>query len=159
VLCEERVENRIRRAFDYAFQPMPVPGGGVPKIEFERITTEPFTLLGARVVPLRLRHGVFDVLGFRFGDLAYCTDTNEIPDATWPLLEGLDTLVLDCLRPSRHPTHFSLDEAVAVARRVNARRTLFVHMSHDIEHAAVSAALPPGVEIAYDGLAVPLVGA
>jgi phosphoribosyl 1,2-cyclic phosphate phosphodiesterase len=99
------------------------------------------------------------VLGFRFGDLAYCTDTNEIPDATWPLLEGLDTLVLDCLRPSRHPTHFSLDEAVAVARRVNARRTLFVHMSHDIEHAAVSAALPPGVEIAYDGLAVPLVGA
>jgi phosphoribosyl 1,2-cyclic phosphate phosphodiesterase len=158
VYCEERVEQRIRKAFDYAFQPMPVPGGGVPKIHFERITTEPFTLLGARVVPLRLRHGVFDVLGFRFGDLAYCTDTNEIPDATWPLLEGLDTLVLDCLRPSRHPTHFSLDEAIAVARRVNARRTLFVHMSHDIEHGAVSAALPPGVEIAYDGLAVPLVG-
>jgi phosphoribosyl 1,2-cyclic phosphate phosphodiesterase len=156
VLCEERVENRIRRAFDYAFQPMPVPGGGVPKIEFQRITTDPFTLLGARVVPLRLRHGVFDVLGFRFGDLAYCTDTNEIPDATWPLLEGLDTLVLDCLRPSRHPTHFSLDEAVVVARRVNARRTLFVHMSHDIEHTAVSAALPAGIEIAYDGLAVPL---
>jgi phosphoribosyl 1,2-cyclic phosphate phosphodiesterase len=135
---------------------MPVPGGGVPKIEFQRITTDPFTLLGARVVPLRLRHGVFDVLGFRFGDLAYCTDTNEIPDATWPLLEGLDTLVLDCLRPSRHPTHFSLDEAVVVARRVNARRTLFVHMSHDIEHTAVSAALPAGIEIAYDGLAVPL---
>lgn len=158
VYCEERVEQRIRKAFDYAFQPMPVPGGGVPKIHFERITTEPFTLLNARVLPLRLRHGVFDVLGFRFGDLAYCTDTNEIPDATWPLLEGLDTLVLDCLRPSWHPTHFSLDEAIAVARRVKARRTLFVHMSHDIEHGAVSAALPPGVEIAYDGLAVPVVG-
>ena len=158
VLCEERVERRIRKAFDYAFETTPAPGGGVPKIAFERISTEPFTMLGARVVPLRLRHGVFDVLGFRFGDLAYCTDTNEIPDATWPLLEGLDTLVLDCLRPSRHPTHFSLDEAVAVARRVNARRTLFVHMSHDIEHAAVSAALPAGIEIAYDGLTVPLVG-
>ena len=81
VLCEERVERRIRKAFDYAFETTPAPGGGVPKIAFERISTEPFTMLGARVVPLRLRHGVFDVLGFRFGDLAYCTDTNEIPDA------------------------------------------------------------------------------
>lgn len=156
VLCEERVERRIRRAFDYAFEPLPVPGGGVPKIEFERISTTPFEVLGTTVVPLRLRHGVFDVLGFRFGSLAYCTDTNLIPDETWPLLEGVDTLVLDCLRPSRHPTHFSLEEALAVADRVHARRTLFVHMSHDIEHAAVSAKLPAGVELAYDGLAVPL---
>ena len=156
VYCEERVERRIRKAFDYAFEPMPVPGGGVPKITFERITTEPFDLLGARVIPLRLRHGVFDVLGFRFGDVAYCTDTNLIPDATWPLLVGLDTLVLDCLRPERHPTHLSLDEALAVADRAAARRTLLVHMSHDIEHAVVSARLPAGVELAYDGLVVPL---
>ncbi|NBT14654.1 MAG: MBL fold metallo-hydrolase, partial [Planctomycetia bacterium] len=86
VYCEERVERRIRRAFDYAFETMPVPGGGVPKIAFERITTAPCDILGARVVPLRLRHGVFDVLGFRFGNVAYCTDTNLIPDETWPLL-------------------------------------------------------------------------
>ena len=156
VLCEERVERRIRRAFDYAFEAVPVPGGGVPKVTFERIGNAPFELLGARVVPLRLWHGVFDVLGFRFGDLAYCTDTNLIPDETWPLLEGLGTLVLDCLRPSRHPTHFSLDEALAVAARVGARRTLLVHMGHEIEHAAVAAALPVGVELAYDGLSVPL---
>lgn len=156
VYCEDRVERRIRKAFDYAFEPMPTPGGGVPKITFERITTAPFDLLGARVTPLRLRHGVFDVLGFRFGNVAYCTDTNLIPDETWPLLAGLDTLVLDCLRPERHPTHLSLDEALAVAARVGARRTLFVHMSHDIEHTAVSARLPAGVELAYDGLTVPL---
>lgn len=156
VYCEERVERRIRRAFDYAFEAMPVPGGGVPKILFERITAEPFDLLGARVTPLRLKHGVFDVLGFRFGNLAYCTDTNLVPEETWPLLAGLDTLVLDCLRPERHPTHLSLDEALGVASRVGARRTLFVHMSHDIEHAAVSARLPPGVELAYDGLRIPL---
>jgi phosphoribosyl 1,2-cyclic phosphate phosphodiesterase len=108
------------------------------------------------VIPLRLRHGTFDVLGFRFGDVAYCTDTNVIPDATWPLLAGLDTLILDCLRPARHPTHLSLDEALAVAARVGARRTLFVHMSHDIGHGAVSARLPSGVELAYDGLVIPL---
>jgi phosphoribosyl 1,2-cyclic phosphate phosphodiesterase len=155
VYCEERVERRIRKAFDYAFETVPIPGGGLPKVAFERITSAPFRLLGVGVVPLPLRHGAFDVLGFRFGDLAYCTDTNEIPATTWPLLEGLDTLILDCLRPSRHPTHFSLDEALAVAAQVGARRTLFVHMSHDIDHAAVSAQLPPGVEFAYDGLSVP----
>jgi len=153
--CEERVERRIRTVFDYAFDPVPPAGGGVPKVVFERITTDAFEVLGARVVPLRLRHGPLDVLGFRFGGLAYCTDTNLIPDATWPLLEGLDTLVLDCLRPQRHSTHFALDEALAVAARVAARRTLLVHMGHELAHAAVSAALPPGVELAYDGLVVP----
>jgi phosphoribosyl 1,2-cyclic phosphate phosphodiesterase len=156
VFCEERVERRIRRAFDYAFETAPVPGGGIPKLTFERIDPTPFDLLGARVVPLRLRHGVFDVLGFRFGNLAYCTDTNQIPDETWPLLAGLDTLVLDCLRESRHPTHFSLAEALAVAERVGARRTLLTHMGHEIGHAAISAALPAGVELAYDGLELPL---
>jgi phosphoribosyl 1,2-cyclic phosphate phosphodiesterase len=156
VFCEERVEKRIRRAFDYAFETAPVPGGGIPKIEFERITTAPFELLGTRVMPLRLRHGVFDVLGFRFGNVAYCTDTNQIPDETWSLLEGLDVLVLDCLRPSRHPTHFSLAEALAVAERVGARRTLLTHMGHEISHADIAATLPPGVELAHDGLEVPL---
>ena len=156
VYCEARVERRIRKAFDYAFETLPTPGGGLPTVTFVPITSAPFELLGAHVVPLPLRHGAFDVLGFRFGGLAYCTDTNEIPAATWPLLEGLDTLILDCLRPSRHPTHFSIDEALAVAERVAARRTLFVHMSHDIDHAAMSARLPGGIGFAYDGLTVPL---
>jgi phosphoribosyl 1,2-cyclic phosphate phosphodiesterase len=156
VYCEERVERRILRAFDYAFVAPASPGGGLPKVTFNRISTDPFELLGTTVTPLRLQHGTFEVLGFRFGDLAYCTDTNEIPAETWPRLEGLDVLVLDCLRASRHPTHFSLDEALAVARRVKARRTLLVHMSHDIRHADVAAALPAGVELAHDGLVVPL---
>jgi phosphoribosyl 1,2-cyclic phosphate phosphodiesterase len=158
VLCEPRVEARIRQAFDYAFAATPAPGGGVPQLRFQTISTAPFTVLGCRVVPLRLLHGPFEVLGFRFGDLAYCTDTNAIPAATRPLLEGLDVLVLDCLRPTRHPTHLSLAEAVDIARMINARRTLLVHLSHELEHAAVSAALPPGVELAHDGLAVPLTG-
>jgi hypothetical protein len=116
--CEERVESRIRKAFDYAFTPGPPLGGGVPKVTFERITTTPLQLLGTHITPLRLRHGVFDVLGFRIGNVAYCTDTNGIPDETWPLLEGLDVLVLDCLRANRHPTHFSIDEALAAAAQV-----------------------------------------
>jgi phosphoribosyl 1,2-cyclic phosphate phosphodiesterase len=155
-LCEEPVERRIRRAFDYAFSAAPPAGGGVPKLEFERIGTTPFEILGARVVPLRLQHGPFDVLGFRFGTIAYCTDTSGIPEATWPLLEGLDVLVLDCLRHTRHPTHLSLGEALAVAARVGAKRTLLTHLSHELPHEATTAALPPGVELAYDGLELPL---
>jgi len=154
--CEERVERRIRKAFDYAFSTEPPKGGGVPQVVFERIGLEPFELLGQRIVPLRLRHGPFDVLGFRFGNVAYCTDTNFIPEETWPLLEGVDTLILDCLRLTPHPTHFSLAESLAVAARVKARRTLFVHMSHDLLHAATQAELPAGVELAYDGLSLPL---
>ena len=156
--CEARVERRIRSAFDYAFAAGPPLGGGVPDIIVEPIGTTAFDLLGGRVLPLRLGHGSFDVLGFRFGDVAYCTDTNRIPEATWPLLEGLDTLVLDCLRPTRHPTHFSLDEALAVVDRIGPRRTLFVHMAHDMRHAEVTTGLPQGVELAYDGLEIPLSG-
>ena len=156
LFCEERVEKRIRTAVAYAFAAGPPAGGGVPKVVFERIGLEPFEVLGERVVPLRLNHGPFAVLGFRFGNLAYCTDTNSIPDDTWPKLAGVDTLILDCLRPTPHPTHFSLPEALAVAARVNARRTLFVHMSHEVEHAAIEATLPAGVELAYDGLSLPL---
>ncbi len=157
VYCEAQVEARIRKSFDYAFAAEAKNyGGGVPQIEFQPITTEPFEVLGTRFTPIRLHHGRFRVLGFRFGNIAYCTDTNEIPPESWPLLEGLDVLILDALRPKPHATHFSLDEAVAVAERLKPRRTLFTHMSHDLEHAATNAALPAGMELAYDGLKIPL---
>jgi phosphoribosyl 1,2-cyclic phosphate phosphodiesterase len=157
VWCEEQVEVRIRKSFDYAFAADAMMyAGGVPQIEFRRITTEPFELLSQRVIPIRLAHGKFRVLGFRFGNIAYCTDTNEIPPESWPLLQGLDVLILDALRQKSHPTHFSLAEAVDVARRVGAKRTYFTHMSHDLEHEATNASLPEGMELAYDGLRIPL---
>ena len=157
IYCEEQVEDRIRKSFDYAFtEEARHYGGGVPQINFTRIGDEPFEILGARVVPIPLVHGRFRVLGYRFGNVAYCTDTNCIPPASWPLLEGLDVLVLDALRHKPHPTHFSLAEAVDVAQRVRARRTLFTHMSHDLEHAATCVSLPEGMELAYDGLRIPL---
>ncbi len=157
VYCEDHVEARIRQSFDYAFNVRNHEyAGGVPRIEIRRITTEPFELLGARIIPIRLEHGRFQVLGFRFGNVAYCTDTNRIPDESWPLLEGLDVLILDALRLKPHATHFSLDEAVAVAQRVKPKRTYFTHMTHDLEHETTNASLPAGMELAYDGLRVPL---
>jgi len=156
--CETLVEDRIRKSFDYAFDNVELTHrGAIPQLEFCNITLQPFDLLGARVVPIRLKHGPrFDVLGFRFGNVAYCTDTNEIPAESWPLLEGLDLLILDALRDRSHVTHYSLDEAVAVAERLQPKRTLFTHMSHELEHATTNARLPKGMELAYDGQRLPL---
>ncbi len=158
IYCEAQVEERIRKSFDYAFtEETKTYAGGVPQIEFRPITTEPFEVLGQRIVPIRLHHGRFRVLGFRIGNVAYCTDTNEIPAEIWPLLEGLDTLIIDALRQQPHVSHFSLDESIAVAERLRPRQTLFTHLSHDLEHVATNARLPAGMSLAYDGLRVPLV--
>jgi phosphoribosyl 1,2-cyclic phosphate phosphodiesterase len=158
VYCEDFVEDRIRRSFDYAFTPEAATyAGGVPQVVFRQI--EPrvqFTILGAEVTPLRLGHGRFRVLGFRFGNVAYCTDTNLIPRESFELLSGLDVLILDALRPRPHVSHYSLQEAIKMAERIGARRTLFTHMGHELEHEATNAQLPQGMELAYDGLRVPL---
>ena len=156
--CEEHVERRIQLTFDYAFRDQePTHPGAVPQLEMRRIANTPFDVLGTRVTPIRLKHGPrFEVLGFRFGNVAYCTDTNEIPTESWPLLEGLDVLILDALRPRPHPTHFALDEAVAVAERLQPKRTLFTHISHELDHDGTNAALPHGMELAYDGLRIAL---
>jgi phosphoribosyl 1,2-cyclic phosphate phosphodiesterase len=156
--CEERVERRIRQSFDYAFTDRePTHEGAVPQLAFQRITLRPFEVLGRRVTPIRLKHGPnSDVLGFRVGDIAYCTDTNEIPPESWPLLEGLDLLILDALRPRPHATHFGLDEAVAAARRLTPNKTLFTHLSHELDYWATNARLPRGMELAYDGQRWPL---
>lgn len=155
--CQADVEDQIRRSFDYAFTGLePTHVGSVPQLAFVRIGDVPFSLLGARVTPIPLTHGRFNVLGFRVGNVAYCTDTNGIPAASWPLLEGLDTLILDALRSRPHPTHFSLGEAIDVALRIGARQTYFTHMTHELDHAQTEAKLPPGMGLAYDGLRVPL---
>jgi phosphoribosyl 1,2-cyclic phosphate phosphodiesterase len=116
----------------------------------------PCELLGTSVLPLRLHHGRFEVLGFRVGDVANCTDTHKIPPESLRLLDGLELLILDALRPRPHVSHFSLQEAIEVAKTIGAKRTLFTHMGHELEHEATNAALPPGMELAYDGLRVAL---
>ncbi len=158
IYCEESVEQTIRRAFPYAFdrETQFYPAGGLPKLVFRQIGLQPFEILGTRITPIRLWHGRYQVLGFRIGNVAYCTDTNEIPPESQSLLKDLDVLILDCLRREPHPTHMSLDEAVAAAERLAPRRTFFTHISHRLEHEATNLALPPGMQLAYDGLTIPL---
>lgn len=155
LFCEERVEQRIRHSFDYAFSNVkPTHPGATPQLEFRRIQPfEEFNVLGMSVQPLRLKHGPrFDVLGFRIGNFAYCTDVNEIPEETIAALTGVETLVLGALRYRPHPTHFHLDAAVAVSREINANKTYLTHLSHDFDHEKVEAELPSGISLAYDGL-------
>lgn len=156
--CERHVEERLRTSFDYAFGDEPqTHQGAVPALTFHAIAREPFAALGATITPIPLDHGPrFSVLGFRIGNVAYCTDVKSIPRTSWPLLEGLDTLILSALRPEPHPTHMNLGEAIDAAERIGARQTYFTHCSCKIDHPIVNAQLPPGIQLAYDGLAIAL---
>ncbi|MGE5359878.1 MAG: MBL fold metallo-hydrolase [Bacteroidales bacterium] len=150
--ADEATLREIRRTFAYIFNP-PQEGGGVPKIDLFPLVG-PFCLGRQTFVPVPVRHGTQPVLGYRVGSFAYLTDCNAIPDESWPLLEGVQTLAIDALRHKRHPTHFTVAEAVDVVRRLQPRRALLTHICHDLAHEETSRLLPAGVELAYDGLVV-----
>ena len=136
--------------FDYAFAGTPWIGF-IPHLTIA-VVDHPFELFGIPITPVEMQHGRIVSTGWRIGSFAYLTDTNGIPPESLALLDGLDTMVIDGLRPRPHPTHFSIPEAVAVARELRPRRTLLTHLTHEVEHATVSETLPPGVELAYDEL-------
>jgi phosphoribosyl 1,2-cyclic phosphate phosphodiesterase len=155
--CEAQVEARIRKSFDYAFTESDTTHpGAIPRLEFQPIDgARPFQVLGTEFTPIPMKHGPrFNVLGFRVGNFAYCTDTNHIPESSLELLADLDTFVVGALRKNPHPTHFNVDQAVAVAERITPRRTYLTHISHDLDYQQTNAWLPDGIELAYDGLRV-----
>jgi phosphoribosyl 1,2-cyclic phosphate phosphodiesterase len=157
VYCDGHTEETIRRVFSYAFteRAQAIPAGGVPQVHFQRIAAGvPFEVFGQTVLPIALEHGRWSVLGFRVGNLAYCTDVSRIPEESWPLLEGLDVLILDALRFKPHPTHFSLSQALEVVERLGPRRTLLTHLSHEFDHGPTESTLPAHVGLAYDGLSL-----
>jgi len=154
IYCTEEVEKVIRQTFPYAFHAdlQHLPFGVIPRLVFRSINTEPFEVMGERVVPIPLQHAWFNVLGFRIGGLAYCTDVSDIPENSWPLLEGLDVLVLDCLRLKPHPAHLGLDQALDIIEKVKPKRAWLTHMAHELDYEKLNPMLPANVEMAYDGL-------
>jgi phosphoribosyl 1,2-cyclic phosphate phosphodiesterase len=157
--CEGLVEHTIRQSFHYAFteeSALNTHKYALPRLGFERIGEEPFRLLGLLLRPIRLLHGTLPVLGFRINDVAFCTDVSEIPESSWPMLEGLDVLILDSLREKPHPTHFCLSQSLAVVERLKPRQAYFTHLSCSLEYEKTNAMLPPHVALAYDGLKIPL---
>lgn len=146
----------LRARYAYTFEDLFPFYGGKPDLTLHEVTGPftPFPPDGREIVPIPVMHGRLPITGYRLGELAYVTDAKQIPDTSLDLLRGLDTLVLNGLRATPHPTHLSIPEAVEIIQDLAPRQAYLVHLSHDVGHAEASALLPPGVEIAYDGLTV-----
>jgi phosphoribosyl 1,2-cyclic phosphate phosphodiesterase len=142
----------LKKSFYYVFDPATDKGGGLPQIELHAIEGR-FAVDGVDIQPIPLMHGARPILGFRFGDFAYLTDTNHLPEEAFALLDGVTVVILDALRHRPHPTHFTVAEAVAVLQRLRPAQSYLTHICHDLPHVATNQSLPAGIELAYDGLA------
>ena len=142
--------SRLMNMFHYAFGNGELRPG-LPNLEGVEINGS-FYVNDLLIQPIPLLHGEQEILGFRIGKTAYCTDVSKIPDNSYGLLEDLEVLILGALRETPHPTHFSVDEAIDEAHKIGAEQTYFVHMSHKIDHQSRQDTLPERMQFAYDGL-------
>jgi phosphoribosyl 1,2-cyclic phosphate phosphodiesterase len=154
--ADEATASTIERIFAYTFNPAHrYPTGA--RVQMHRLDETPgagVDLFGACFRRIPVLHGRQHISAFRFGAAAYLTDTSAIPEASIPLLQGLDLLILDALRREPHPTHSNLENSIRLVEQLKPRRALFTHMSHDLDHGPTNAALPPYIQLAYDGLKV-----
>ncbi len=156
IFLNENTFKELKRTFVYAFEPPEQMGGGVPVTEVNIIDDDNLYIGDIAVEPLGLMHGRLEVLGFRIGNLAYCTDTNLIPDDVIQKIRDVDVLIIDALRYTPHSTHFNIEQAIGVSRKINAGRTYLTHIAHQIKHSDCESELPGNIRIAYDGLVIDL---
>jgi phosphoribosyl 1,2-cyclic phosphate phosphodiesterase len=141
--------NTLLSGFSYIFNEH--EGSGYSPLMAPHEVTGPFELFGETVIPIPLLHGRTESLGYRIGAAAYLTDCSSIPETSLELLHGLELLIIDGLRWTEHPFHFNITGAIAAARQIQARRTVLTHLTHQLAHAEENK-LPPGFELAYDGM-------
>jgi phosphoribosyl 1,2-cyclic phosphate phosphodiesterase len=150
-----RVLNQLKQEFAYAFGEHKYPG--VPLLELHEISNTPFQINGTPLQPIQVYHYQLPVFGFRIKDFTYITDANSIPDTEKEKIRGSRVLVLNALQQQPHISHFSLEEAVAMAQELGAEQTYLLHISHRMGlHEEVSRKLPMGVALAWDGLKLKL---
>lgn len=152
----EKVLGQLKQEFSYVFSNLKYPG--VPRVVTNEITAEnPFTVKGVKITPIEVMHYKLPVLGFRIGDFTYITDANYISKEELKKVKGTKILVLNALQREEHISHFTLDEAVELAKNINAEKTYLTHISHKLGlHQEVMEELPAEVELAWDGLKVEL---
>ncbi len=154
IYADSHCMDTIRRVFSYIFDGS-YPYGAIPELA-PHIIEGPWELWGQRLRPVPVFHGNLPVLGFRFDNAAYVTDFSTIPEATMPLLEDLDVLILDALRRKPHPTHSTIEQSLALVARLKPRQAFFTHIAHEVGHEETNAALPAHVRLAYDTLKLDL---
>ncbi len=145
--------RELPRRFPYLFNPGKQEGGGIAQIDLQEFGLEEasFQAAGVEVVPIALDHGSNRVAGFRIGNFAYLTDCHQIPEESLLRLQGLEVLILDCLRESEHDTHLTFEKALNYSGRIAAKKTFFTHLGHDFDYARTTRRLPKTLALAYDG--------
>ena len=155
VYANEMTQEVLIREFPYAFADTKYPG--VPEIKLNTIDYEPFVVGDIPVLPVMVWHMKMPVMGFRFGKFTYITDANRIEPAEMEKIKGTEVLALNALRKEKHISHFTLDEAIKVSQEIDAAKTYFTHLSHQMGlHEEINNELPDRVELAYDGLVISL---
>ncbi len=151
VYLEEDVMTAIRRDYFYMFEEFKYPG--IPEAEFHIIQNKPFKIGDLEMEPIRVYHYKMPVLGFRIKNFTYITDANKISEEEIEKMKGTEVLVLNALRHEKHISHFSLEEALEMVKRINPKKAYLTHISHQLgNHKQVNEGLPPNVELAWDGL-------
>lgn len=149
--ANKETEEVIRREFNYVFKDDKYPG--IPLLRMNTINEEKFTVGDLVIQPIKVQHYKMLVYGFRLGDFTYITDANFIADEEIQKIKGSKVLVLNALRHESHISHFTLNEAIAMAQRIGAENTYFTHISHQLGlHDAVEKIIPHNMHLAYDGL-------
>lgn len=155
VFADSLTEEAVRRDFYYAFSDTKYPG--IPELNLNTITMEPFMVGDIPVTPILVWHLKMPVMGFRFGKFTYITDANRIEEGEKEKIRGSEVLVLNALRKQKHISHFNLEEAIAMVRELKVPTAYFTHISHQLgRHQDVEKELPPGIHLAYDGLTLNL---
>ena len=148
--ASEETASVLTRVYDYTFSPSATYPNRA-RVELLPLT-ERVHVHGVDFLRIPVRHGKQEIDGFRCGRVAYLTDVSEIPEESFALLQGLDCVVLSALRHKPHPSHATIEQAIAWARRIGARQTYFTHIAHELPHAETNRSLPGGMALAHDGL-------
>jgi phosphoribosyl 1,2-cyclic phosphate phosphodiesterase len=152
IWATEETEQALRREFAYVFNDAAYPG--IPQLKLHRIDpAQAFNINGLEIVPIRVLHYKLEVLGFRIGPFTYITDANYIAPEELNKVRGSKAIVLNALRHEKHISHYTLSEAMEIAREIGAPDTYFTHISHQLGlHLEIDSHLPSGMHLAYDGL-------
>jgi len=143
--------THIQEKFGYTLRD-PIPQFWDLPVLAAHVVDSPFEVAGQWVTPIPVMHGKIRIYAYRIGNLVYMTDVSEIPENSYDLLQGVDLLLIDCLREKPHPTHVNIEQSLALIARIGARRNVLIHMTHELEYHALQASVAANIAVGYDGM-------